>query len=117
LYQNSNSRRWRLKNTITGQSADEQLGSWVAISRDGSVFACGGVAATLDGTGTTGVVRVWNRRTSQESTIWPRARNSEASAFGTSLSFSSLGLVVGAPDYSGGGGGSLAGNVEIFSMD
>ncbi|KAL3779538.1 hypothetical protein ACHAWO_004927 [Cyclotella atomus] len=116
LYQNSNGRRWRLRNSLIGQSADERLGTWVSISRDSSVFACGGVAATLDGFGTYGVVRAYNRRTSSEAAIWPRAKGAESSSFGASLAFSPLGLAVGAPEYSGGSGGSLTGNVEIFSV-
>jgi hypothetical protein len=117
LYQNTSGRRWRLRNTLTGQSTDERLGSSVSISRDASVFACGGVAGTLDGFGTYGVVRTWNRRTSIASAIWPRAGDADDSSFGTSLAFSPVGLAIGAPDYSGGDGGDLAGTVEVFSVD
>ena len=116
LYQNASGRRWRWKNSLIGKSVDERLGSWVSISRDASMFACGGVAAALDGFGTYGVVRTWNRRTSLDAEIWPRAKDSESSSFGSALAFSPLGLAVGAPDYSGGDGGSLAGAVEIYSV-
>jgi len=115
LYQNASGRRWRLRSTLMGQSEDEHLGSWVSISRDASVFACGGINGALQGN-TTGVVRTWNRRTSTESAIWPRSENPELSAFGYSLSFSPIGLAIGAPDFSG-NGGSMAGVVEIFSQN
>ena len=116
LYQNASGRRWRWRSEIIGRFVDERLGSWVSIARDGSIYACGGVAATLDGFGTYGVVRTWNRRTSVESAIWPRSENPELSSFGTSLAFSPMGLAVGAPDYSG-QGGSLTGAVELFTID
>ena len=116
LYQNLSGRRWRSRNTLMGQSEDEHLGSWVTISRDASVFACGGINGVLQGL-TYGVVRTWNRRTSIESAIWPRSENPEQSAFGYSLSFSPIGLAIGAPEFSGGDGGSLTGVVEIFSYN
>lgn len=116
LYQNLSGRRWRSRNTLMGQSEDEHLGSWVTISRDASVFACGGINGVLQGL-TYGVVRTWNRRTSIESAIWPRSENPAQSAFGYSLSFSPIGLAIGAPDFSGGDGGSLTGVVEIFSYN
>lgn len=117
LYQNASGRRWRWRNSLLGRSVDERLGTWVSISRDSSVFACGGVAAARDGLGTSGVVRAWNRRTSLEAEIWPRSKDADASSFGSALAFSPLGLAVGAPDYSGGDGGNLAGAVEIFEVE
>ena len=118
LYQNASGRRWRWRSEIIGQFIDERLGSWVSMARDSSVYACGGVTATLDGFGTYGVVRTWNRRTSVESAIWPRSEDAELSSFGASLAFSPIGLAVGAPDYSGGGEEeSLTGVVEIYAID
>lgn len=108
--------QWELSKNLAGQEG-ERLGSSVAISPDGSTVACGGVTAVLDGM-VSGVVRVWNRRTSKESRIWPRGGDADEAAFGTSLSISSDGfLVVGAPQWSGSSGESFAGAVQIFAED
>ena len=71
---------------------------------------------------TTGVLRLWNRGTLKESTIWPwtdSTSTAEGGAFSSSVALSSDGqlLAVGAPSWSGGSGGSLAGVVQIFIGD
>jgi hypothetical protein len=63
---------WDLPHTITGQALDERLGTSVAVSRDGNIVACGGVSDVNGDSTTSGVVRLWDRQTLRESTIWPR---------------------------------------------
>lgn len=112
--------KWDVLYSIVGKDADERLGSSVAVSRDGNVVACGGVSGVIDG-GASGVVRVWNRSTMKESTIWPRevfSGEATGSSFGQSVALTSDGanLVVGAPDWgnNGGGGGGFTGDIQIF---
>lgn len=113
--------KWDLKHSIVGKDADERLGSSVAISRDGNVAACGGVSGMIGGDSASGVVRMWNRKTKKESTLWPRALfGSEAfgANFGESVAVSADGanVVVGAPDWGDtvGGGSGFTGDVQIF---
>lgn len=115
--------QWGLQFTIVGKNADERLGSSVAVSRDGNVAACGGVSGVSGGDSASGVVRLWNRKTMKESTLWPRALfGSEAfgASFGESVALSADGanVVVGAPDWGatgeGGSGSDFTGDVQVF---
>ena len=105
---------WVLLHTIEGMSKNERLGSSVAVSRNGDVVACGGEKALIHGVGT-GVVRVWNRATSESSTIWPRSID-DGAMFGSALSVNEDGkvLAVGAPERDSMISGSNAGAVDIF---
>ena len=106
--------------SLIGEIAEERIGYFVAISPDGNVVSCGGVNGNLNGVANTGTVRVFNRGTLQESTIWPRGDTIstwEASSFGSSIALSSDGryLVVGAPAWSG-SSGDLNGAVQVFNF-
>jgi len=106
-----------LEHSITGRAVDERLGSDEAVSLDGSVAACGGTDGLKDDL-VSGVVRLWNRVTMQESAIWPRgeASNIKGAAFGTALALSGNGeyVLVGAPSWSNTDAGAFAGAVQIF---
>lgn len=111
---------WVLQHTMVGQTAMERLGSSVAVSPDGNVVACGGVDGAIDvgSSSTSGVVRLLNRETLQESAIWPRgeAANVEGATFGTHVALSEDGgyVVVGAPTWSGTVGGASSGAIQVF---
>lgn len=114
------STQWEYQHSIVGKGNEERLGSSVAVSPDGNVVACGGVSG-VKGNSKSGVVRLWNRATSQESTIWPRGEvaDLESSAFGTSLALSGDGefIIVGAPNWSlVNGAGTPAGAIQIFRV-
>lgn len=116
IYQ-STSGTWSLQRTISGQTPDERLGTSVAVSRDGNVVTCGGVSGVTSDSITCGVVRLWDKRTSRESTIWPRGETgTEGMTFGESVALSEDGeyLLVGAPTWTTGGGGSAAGTIQMF---
>jgi len=103
-----------------GKDSEERLGSSVAISPDGNVVACGGVSGVSRDSKKSGVVRLWNRRMSQGSTIWPReeGNDAEGAMFGTSVAISADGehVIIGAPSWSGANGGSNStGAIQIFS--
>ena len=135
-YQTNPESTWALKHSIVGQVSDERLGTWVSVSPDGNVIGCGGVSgmySTNDGSSssTSGVVRIYNRSTLQESTIWPRGGgegNVDKATFGSSMAISNDGeyIVVGAPTWSstntendtdvGGTGGAFAGAVQVFEL-
>lgn len=107
--------------TIPGENPEERMGSFVAISPDGSAVACGGTEGNRDGLTVSGVVRVWSRITLQESTIWPRGVSDslfEGAIFGSAIAFSAGGdqVIVGAPEYSFGSAGSTAGIVQYFEV-
>ena len=105
---------WELLHSMEGQTENERLGSSVAVSGDSNVVACGGETAMYDGVGT-GVVRVWNRKTSEASAVWPR--NSEGGdLFGSTLSLKEDGkmLAVGAPERDSMTAGNKAGAVDIY---
>ena len=111
---------WDFQHSIMGQTDKERLGTMVAISPTGNVVACGGVTG-VNGNGITmGVVRLWNRDTLQESTIWPRGDGddeAEGSTFGSSLALSDDGeyVVIGAPAWSDANdGGADAGAIQVF---
>mmetsp|Transcript_11211 Transcript_11211/g.22340 ORF Transcript_11211/g.22340 Transcript_11211/m.22340 type:complete len:2173 (+) Transcript_11211:96-6614(+) len=105
---------WDLLHSMEGQSQNERLGSSVAVSKNGNVVACGGEAAMYDGVGI-GVVRVWNRKTSQSSAVWPRTSDGGA-LFGSALSLKEDGkiLAVGAPERNSMTVGSKAGAVDVY---
>eukprot|EP00986_Skeletonema_menzelii_P000730 scaffold205_cov179-Skeletonema_menzelii.AAC.12 len=105
---------WDLLHSMEGQTENERLGSSVAVSKNGNVVACGGEGGMYDGIGM-GVVRTWNRETSQSSTLWPRTGDSGA-LFGSALSLKEDGkiLVVGAPERNSMAIGSKAGAVDVY---
>jgi len=110
-----------LIHTIPGESPEERMGSFVAISLDGSTVACGGTEGNRDGLTVSGVVRVWSRITLQGSTIWPRGVSDslfEGATFGSAIAVSAGGdqVIVGAPEYSFGSAGSTAGIVQFFEV-
>jgi WD40 repeat protein len=108
---------WNLQQTISGQTLDERLGTSVAVSRDGNVVTCGGVSGVTSDSVTSGVVRLWDKRSLRESTIWPRGEaGTEGMTFGESVAISEDGeyLLVGAPTWTTGGGGSAAGTIQMF---
>jgi hypothetical protein len=113
---------WEFLYSLEGKTPEEQLGSFVAVSPDGNIVACGGRngAMDYDGAKKSGVVRLWNRATLQESTIWPRGEEGgvEGSTFGTSLAISTDGeyVIVGAPTWTleNGDPSSSAGAIQIF---
>ena len=110
---------WILQHTITGQAPDERLGTSVSVSRDGNVVSCGGVSGANGDSNISGVVRMWDRHTLRESTIWPRAgsgADTEGATFGESVALSGDGeyLLVGAPTWTTTIGGSAAGAIQMF---
>ena len=110
---------WILQHTITGQAPDERLGTSVSVSRDGNVVSCGGVSGANGDSNISGVVRMWDRQTLRESTIWPRAgsgADTEGATFGESVALSGDGeyLLVGAPTWTTTIGGSAAGAIQMF---
>ena len=106
--------QWELVHIIKGKADEERLGSSAAISPEGNVVACGGVDGSLDGTSKSGVVRLWNRVTLQDSTVWPRGVSDddvvEGATFGTSVALSDEGghVIVGAPTWND------AGAIQMF---
>ena len=114
------SSEWGFQYSIEGKASEERLGSSVAVSPDGNIVACGGVSGVNGNSKKSGVVRLWNRVTLQESTIWPRGEDDdvEGATFGTSLAISANGeyVIVGAPTWSGADGGASAGAIQIFRM-
>ena len=75
----------------------------------------------MNGNSKSGVVRLWNRVTLQESTIWPgvEVADVEGATFGTSVAMSGDGeyVIVGAPTWgSGNGGGTSAGAIQMFRV-
>ena len=126
IYQNVDNVEWRLEHSIIGQATSERLGSSVAISPNGNVVGCGGESGVY-GDATSGVVRIYNQQTGQESTIWPRGGGGEdyfldGAMFGSSLALSNNYVLVGAPEYSaycsalGCTSNDLAGAIEIFGL-
>jgi len=105
---------WELLHSMEGETENERLGSSVAVAKNSNVVACGGEAAMYNGVGI-GVVRVWNRGTSQSSVVWPRTSDGGA-LFGSSLSLKEDGkvLAVGAPERISMTVGSKAGAVDIY---
>mmetsp|Transcript_1118 Transcript_1118/g.2676 ORF Transcript_1118/g.2676 Transcript_1118/m.2676 type:complete len:474 (+) Transcript_1118:1781-3202(+) len=105
--------------SLLGESPEEHLGSFVALSSDASIVACGGVNGNFDGSSNSGVVRVFNRNTQEESTVWPKTdvlSSWDAALFGSSIAMPSNGhyLVIGAPGWSDGSEGSLNGSLQLF---
>lgn len=97
----STSGEWQFERSIEGGASEERMGSSASVSPDGSVVACGGAGGVRADGQTSGVVRVWNRVTLEESAIWPRPAEGEVEGalFGTSISMSGDGgyVIVGAP--------------------
>ena len=107
---------WKLEHTLEGASSEEQLGSSVAVSSDNNIIACGG---SYGGINKSGVVRLWNRETLEESTIWPQGTEADAkgSLFGSSIALSMDGecVTIGAPAWGFvNGGPSTSGAIQIF---
>ena len=118
IYMFSN-RQFELIYIIEGENAEERMGSYVAVSSDGNTIACGGTNGNWNGVADSGVVRLWNRSTLQESTIWPRGETAsafEGATFGVSLALSSDGqyVVIGAPAFSSENAGSMTGIVQSY---
>jgi len=106
---------WKPQHAILGKTSEERLGSSVAISSDGNTVACGGSYATDLDSKKSGVVRLWDRITLQESELWPRLEEGddiEGATFGASVSVSSDGdyVVVGAPNWKG----PFPGTIQLF---
>lgn len=105
---------WKFLHSLVGKFPEEHLGESVGVSSDGTTVACGGVAQK------SGVVRLWNRATLQESTIWPRGEEeaAEGSTFGSAVAISEDGeyVIVGAPGWGfvNGGPSAGAGAIHIF---
>lgn len=115
--------------TINGENAGETLGRAVAVSDNGDVVACGGTGAKWYRSMrvNSGAVRLWNRSTSLEKSLYPiepglPALHSVAvqkGEFGSSIAMDSDGkiLSVGASQWVGlipGLNGNPAGGVHIF---
>lgn len=117
--------QWEFQHSMVGKTSEERLGSSVAVSANGNIVACGGVSGVRDGHSTkSGVVRLWNRATLQESTIWPRGEDVDVAGatFGTSLALSARGecAIVGAPTWSDeieGRTSSSSGTVQMFRLN
>jgi len=112
--------QWEFQHSIEGKVYEERLGFSVAVSSDGNVVACGGISGAK-GNSKSGVVRLWNRATLQESTIWPRGEvaDVEGATFGTSVAISGDGeyVIIGAPTWTEANGGSNSeGAIQIFRV-
>lgn len=115
---------FELLHTMSRRTRRERLGSSAAVSEDGNVIACGGVAAKPGGGDTvTGVVRIFNRTSSLEKEIWPAQDDrtdlpGRDSSFGSSLSLSSDGNIVsvGASTWIG-SKDTLPGAVHVFNIN
>lgn len=111
------SSEWEFQYSIKGTSDDERLGTWVAVSSDGNTVACGGVNGVNEVDSTSGVVRLYNRLTEQESTIWPRGEDVfDGATFGASLALDNDGkyVIVGAPTKSRIEDNSPYGIIQVF---
>lgn len=120
--------RWRMTNAVTGEDDDERMGHSAAISKDGSLVACGGVrgdiiipTGVISDSEDTGVVRLL--KTGQNrvlSTFWPRYTDGVTlvvgSRFGSSVALTSTGetLVVGAPEMTV-SNQTRAGAIQVFA--
>ena len=110
---------WEFLHSLQGEHHEEQLGSSVAVSSDGNIITCGGVNGVRFDSERSGVVRLWNRVTQQESTIWPRevGNDADGASFGTSLAISADAgyVIVGAPNWSGADGEGSSGAMQVFN--
>jgi hypothetical protein len=111
---------WTFLHALVGSSPEEHLGAAVAVSSDGNTVACGGASGANVNSEKNGVVRLWNRVTLKESTIYPReaGNDMDPATFGMSLALSAHGecVTVGAPSWSGADGEvSSPGAIQIFS--
>jgi len=107
IFERTGTGEYELLHTIFGKNEREELGWSAAISGDGNKVACGGQDGKMFDFGGTGVVRVWDRLSLQESEVLPRGErfsSVEGASFGSSVSLSSDGssLVVGASTWNGG---------------
>jgi hypothetical protein len=115
-----NGSRYKLIFAVVGKFRKEEMGSSAAVSDDGNIIACGGMGGRWDGISRaeSGVVRLWNRSTAQEKSIWPRGMFSQTvdgASFGSAVSLSADGklLFVGASTWKGSDGNSHGG-MHIF---
>jgi hypothetical protein len=96
--------QYELLHTVFGGNDREELGWSAAISADGNKVACGGKGGNMLEFGESGVARVWDRTSLEESELLPRGErfsSVEGSSFGSSVSLSNDGsmLVVGASTW------------------
>lgn len=101
--------QYELLHTVFGGNDREELGWSAAISADGNKVACGGKGGNMLEFGESGVARVWDRTSLDESEILPRGErfsSVEGSSFGSSVSLSNDGsmLVVGASTWNASSG-------------
>ena len=127
IFERSGTGQYELLHTTVGKNKGEELGWSVAISADGNKVACGGQGGKMLDLGESGVVRggsgvvrVWDRVSLQDSEVLPRGERLstvEGSSFGSSVSLSSDGssLVVGASTWAG-GDASSSGGIFSFSL-
>ena len=106
IFERTGTGQYELLHTILGKNEREELGWSAAISGDGNKVACGGKGGKMFDFGGTGVVRVWDRLSLQESEVLPRGErfsSVKGASFGSSVSLSSDGssLVVGASNWNG----------------
>lgn len=121
IYQwNGETTQYELLYALSGERKNEELGGSVAVSDDGNIVACGGATGRWDENNAfvSGVVRLWNRQTSRQKSLWPSGDYRpivDKGSFGSALTLSTDGdlLFVGASSWKGSNGGS-PGAVHIF---
>lgn len=99
---------YELLHTLIGSTNQEELGSSAAVSNDGNIVACGGVAGRWGESvaASSGIVRLWKRSTSREMIIWPKGNDAsivDDGSFGAAVSLSADGkfIAIGASSWSG----------------
>ena len=115
-----NGSHYMLMHVIVGQYKQEKLGTSTAISDNGSIIACGGIGGRMNEipSAESGVVRLWNKLTEQEKSIWPRGKfrhQLDGASFGSAVTLSANGKLL----YSGastwrGSDESTPGGVHLF---
>ena len=121
---NEETTQYELLQTLAGERKNEELGGSVAVSDDGNIVACGGATGRWDMNNAfvSGVVRLWNRQTLREKTLWPSGDYRpivDQGSFGSALTLSTDGglLFVGASTWEGTNGGIPSqGAVHIFDL-
>lgn len=115
-----NGSQYELIYAIVGQFRREDMGHSAVVSDDGNIIACGGITGRWNDnlSSESGVVRLWNRLTAQEKSIWPRGNfrhTVDGASFGSSVSLSADGklLFVGASTWKGSDENS-PGGMHIF---
>lgn len=103
-----NGSQYILIHIIAGQYKQEKLGTSATISDNGNVIACGGIGGRMNGipSAESGVVRLWNKLTAQEKSIWPRGKfrhQVDGGSFGSAVTLSADGklLYAGASTWKG----------------